>query len=176
MGEDTTFVCVTMVVHNTREDEEFRLTISPFDDMEGVRNTLAKAMGVDTADDVVLTGSYGIVALEAVMKSMTAYLKTHKRCIILETEYKSEGLNTNQRKHRYGRNGKFQHYSCNVVNGRVALRAGWKERSGSVHCRGIQALQGQGQEAPGKAYDRGLDEVRERHPVGDVAQISRGRP
>lgn len=90
MGDDTTFVCVTMVVHNTREDEEFTLTISPFDDMEGVRNTLAKAMGVDTADDVVLTGSYGIVTLEAVLKSMTAYLKTHKRCIILETVYKSE--------------------------------------------------------------------------------------
>jgi hypothetical protein len=37
--------------------------------MEGVKKALARAMDVERADEVVLTGSFGIVTLDAVLKA-----------------------------------------------------------------------------------------------------------
>ena len=91
MADDVVFSCVTLVVKQG-EAEDFTLTISPFDDMEGVKKALARAMDVERADEVVLTGSFGIVTLDVVLKSITAYLKTAKHCIILDTEYTTDDV------------------------------------------------------------------------------------
>jgi hypothetical protein len=43
-----------------------------------IKRSFAKAMKVDDLADVVLTGGFGIVTIDAVFNSITTYLKTRK--------------------------------------------------------------------------------------------------
>lgn len=89
MGEQPSFACVTLVV-TSGEAEQFTLTVSGFDDVDSIKRSFAKAMKVDDLADVVLTGGFGIVTIDAVFNSITTYLKTGRRCIVLETVYNAE--------------------------------------------------------------------------------------